>query len=59
MNGASLRTTFGLLPQFKTVVEQLFQRGLVKLVFATETLALGINIAGAIGDDRAARQVQR
>ena len=34
----------GLLPQFKTVVEQLFQRRLVKLVFATETLALGINM---------------
>ncbi|QZY51988.1 DEAD/DEAH box helicase [Leucobacter tenebrionis] len=34
----------GLLPTFKTVVEQLFQRRLVKLVFATETLALGINM---------------
>lgn len=34
----------GLLPAFKTVVEQLFQRRLVKLVFATETLALGINM---------------
>lgn len=34
----------GLLPQFKAVVEQLFQRRLVKLVFATETLALGINM---------------
>ncbi|WP_341783083.1 DEAD/DEAH box helicase [Leucobacter weissii] len=34
----------GLLPQFKSVVEQLFQRRLVKLVFATETLALGINM---------------
>lgn len=34
----------GLLPQFKAVVEQLFQRRLVKIVFATETLALGINM---------------
>ena len=34
----------GLLPQFKAVVEELFQRRLVKLVFATETLALGINM---------------
>ncbi len=34
----------GLLPTFKQVVEQLFVRGLVKAVFATETLALGINM---------------
>ena len=34
----------GLLPLFKRVVEELFQRRLVKLVFATETLALGINM---------------
>lgn len=34
----------GLLPSFKGVVEDLFQRGLVKAVFATETLALGINM---------------
>ncbi|NLB46888.1 MAG: DEAD/DEAH box helicase [Microbacteriaceae bacterium] len=34
----------GLLPQFKSAVETLFQRKLVKLVFATETLALGINM---------------
>ncbi len=34
----------GLLPAFKEVVEQLFQRKLVKVVFATETLALGINM---------------
>lgn len=34
----------GLLPSFKSAVEELFQRGLVKAVFATETLALGINM---------------
>ena len=34
----------GLLPAFKEVVEELFQRKLVKVVFATETLALGINM---------------
>ncbi len=34
----------GLVPAFKEVVEQLFVRGLVRAVFATETLALGINM---------------
>ena len=34
----------GLLPSFKNAIEDLFQRGLVKAVFATETLALGINM---------------
>ena len=34
----------GLLPVYKEVVEELFVRGLVKAVFATETLALGINM---------------
>ncbi|SFD39342.1 DEAD/DEAH box helicase [Streptomyces aidingensis] len=34
----------GMLPTFKEVVEELFAKGLVKAVFATETLALGINM---------------
>ncbi len=34
----------GLLPLFKEVVEELFAQGLIKAVFATETLALGINM---------------
>ncbi len=34
----------GMLPAFKEVVEELFQKKLVKVVFATETLALGINM---------------
>ncbi|SEC27000.1 ATP-dependent RNA helicase HelY [Paramicrobacterium humi] len=34
----------GMLPVFKEVVEELFRRKLLKLVFATETLALGINM---------------
>ncbi|MFT8395871.1 DEAD/DEAH box helicase [Propionibacterium sp.] len=34
----------GLLPIFKAIVEEGFTKGLLKLVFATETLALGINM---------------
>jgi ATP-dependent RNA helicase HelY len=34
----------GLLPVFKEIVEDLFARGLVMCVFATETLALGVNM---------------
>jgi ATP-dependent RNA helicase HelY len=34
----------GMLPTFKEVVEDLFAAGLIRAVFATETLALGINM---------------
>jgi ATP-dependent RNA helicase HelY len=34
----------GMLPVFKEAVEELFAAGLVKVVFATETLSLGINM---------------
>ncbi len=34
----------GLLPTFKEVVEELFTAGLIRAVFATETLALGVNM---------------
>lgn len=34
----------GMLPSWKAMVEKLFIRGLLKVVFATETLAAGINM---------------
>jgi ATP-dependent RNA helicase HelY len=34
----------GLIPAFKEIVEECFIRGLVRLVFATETLAVGLNM---------------
>ncbi|EEF42252.1 helicase, putative [Ricinus communis] len=34
----------GCLPLWKSFIEELFQRGLIKVVFATETLAAGINM---------------
>ena len=34
----------GMLPVFKEAVEELFEAGLIKVVFATETLSLGINM---------------
>ena len=34
----------GVLPLLKEVVEMLFARGFVKLLFATETFAMGVNM---------------
>ncbi len=34
----------GVLPAWKELIENLFQQGLVKVVFATETLSAGINM---------------
>lgn len=34
----------GMLPAFRHIVEELFVKGLVRAVFATETLAMGINM---------------
>ncbi|XP_053945206.1 SKI2 subunit of superkiller complex protein [Anastrepha ludens] len=34
----------GILPILKEIVEMLFQSGLVKLLFATETFAMGVNM---------------
>lgn len=34
----------GLLPTVKEIIEQLFTTGLIKLIFTTETFALGINM---------------
>ncbi|CAL8087766.1 unnamed protein product [Calicophoron daubneyi] len=34
----------GMLPLLKETVEMLFQRGLVRLLFATETFAMGVNM---------------
>jgi ATP-dependent RNA helicase HelY len=43
MNGVAAHHA-GMVPAFKEAVEVCFQRGLLKLVVATETLALGINM---------------
>lgn len=34
----------GLMPNLKTVVEELFNQGLIKVLYATETFAVGINM---------------
>ncbi|KAF7271600.1 hypothetical protein GWI33_015550 [Rhynchophorus ferrugineus] len=34
----------GVLPIVKEIVEMLFQRGLIKILFATETFAMGVNM---------------
>lgn len=34
----------GILPLMKEIIELLFQRGLIKVLFATETFAMGINM---------------
>jgi len=34
----------GLLPALKEIIEDLFSRGFIKLIFTTETFALGINM---------------
>ena len=38
----------GLLPILKEMVEMLFGRGLVKVLFATETFAMGTSLSGSI-----------
>ena len=43
MNGYAVHSA-GLLPQQKQLVEELFQKKLVKVVLATETLSAGINM---------------
>src|SRR5699024_11397920 len=43
MRGSGARPA-GMLPAFRHIVETLFSHGLLKVCFATETLALGINM---------------
>jgi superfamily II RNA helicase len=43
LNGVSVHHA-GMLPSWKALIENLFQKGLIKVVFATETLAAGINM---------------
>lgn len=38
----------GLLPILKEMVEILFGRGLVKVLFATETFAMGVNMPAKV-----------
>ena len=48
-----------MLPIHKEVVERLFTSGLLKLLFTTETFALGINMPARVGRLRFAAQVRR
>ncbi len=43
LNGLAVHHA-GMLPSWKGLIEKLFQQGLIKAVFATETLAAGINM---------------
>lgn len=43
LNGIAVHHA-GMLPSWKGLVERLFQQGFIKVVFATETLAAGINM---------------
>ncbi len=43
LNGIAVHHA-GMLPSWKALIERLFQQGLIKVVFATETLAAGINM---------------
>jgi antiviral helicase SKI2 len=38
----------GILPIMKEIIELLFQMSLIKILFATETFAMGINMPGII-----------
>ena len=49
----------GMVPVFKEVVERCFAEGLVQVVFATETLALGVNMPARSVGDRQAHEVRR
>lgn len=40
----------GILPIIKEVIELLFQQGLVKILFATETFAMGVNMPARTGE---------
>lgn len=43
----------GMLPTFKEIVERIFTSGLIKLLFTTETFALGVNMpARSVAFDR-------
>ena len=48
-----------MIPPFKEAVEACFTEGLVKMVYATETLAVGINMPARTRRHREAEQVHR